>query len=147
MMPKILEGEGQTRAGAVARLCDNVPGDPEEGYELAQRTVPRHRGVVGGLGWLDLDELGGRLVGPGREGLRRAIGGGGVGEVIRGRTRRGEIRVGVVGDEGIGELEHDIHGGRRGKRSATRCSGAGEGTAAQPRGRRLAGVAAQATSK
>ena len=88
----------------------SAPDNEVESDELAKGVVASPCAHVGSLGGLDIDILACRLVGPRGEGLRRGIGGDVGREVIGGRLRGMRPRVDVVGDEGVGELENDVHG-------------------------------------
>lgn len=107
------EEEGQGSKDEVDDEAED-PGDEEEGRSLAVNVVARHGAHVGSLAGLELNVLRRRLVGPRREGLGRRIGSS-VGEVVERRLQREEIGVDMVGDEGVGDFEHDIHGGREWK--------------------------------
>jgi len=76
--------------------------------ELTENIVARPCAHVGRLRWLNIDELARRFVCPGGEGLAR-VGGDALGEVIGSRECWVCPGIDIVGDEGIGELEYDIH--------------------------------------
>lgn len=76
--------------------------------ELTENIVARPCAHVGRLRWLNIDELARRFVCPGGEGLAR-VGGDALGEVIGSRECWVCPGIDIVGDEGIGELENDIH--------------------------------------